>query len=278
MNHNLLRVSSDFRSLPSMPTSNFEVLYGNTQLIQSISRIVMINADIPNVFYNINSTGYNFQNIGNNRFIYTNSGNVSIAVIIPPGQYTIQQVLDIINANIVLNGLYTPTNGIILVLDPITGKVKYTNTTGSQLFGINNGLNVPGFPNLTSTLSNYLGFQNGGPWAYTPSVSALNFPNLNGLAEVYITSQKMSDFSSLVAGYGIVYPVILNIPLDKPFGSYVNYKNYDPELADIEFPSITQGVNLQSIDLQVRDKWGNILDLSGLPFNLICKVYHGHAN
>jgi hypothetical protein len=261
-----------------MSTSNFEVLYGNTQLIQSISRIVMINADIPNVFYNINSTGYNFQNIGNNRFIYTNSGNVSIAVVIPQGQYTIQQVLDIINNDIVLNGLYTPTNGIILSLDPITGKVKYNNTTGSQLFGINNGLNIPNFPNLTSTLSNYLGFQNGIPWAYNFSVSSLNFPNLNGLAEVYITSQKMSDFSSLVAGYGIVYPVILNIPLDKPFGSYVNYKNYDPELADIEFPSITQGVNLQSIDLQVRDKWGNILDLSGLPFNLICKVYHGHAN
>lgn len=273
MNHNLLRVSSDFRSLPSMPTSNFEVLYGNTQLIQSISRIVMINADVPNVFYNINSTGYNFNNNGNNRFIYKNAAGVEIIVLIPPGQYTIQQVLDIINASIVLYGLYTPTNGIILVLDPITGKVKYTNTTGSQSFGINSTLN-----GQTSTLSNYIGFQNGEPWAYTPSVSALNFPNLNGLAEVYITSQKMSDFSSLVAGYGIVYPVILNIPLDKPFGSYVNYKNYDPELADIEFPSITQGVNLQSIDLQVRDKWGNILDLSGLPFNLICKVYHGHAN
>lgn len=278
MNHNLLRVSSDFRSLSTMSTTNFEVLYGNTQLIQAISKIVMVNADVPNVFYNINNTGYNFQNIGNNRFIYTNSGNVQVSVVIPPGQYSIDQILTIINNDIVLNGLYTPTNGITFSLDSITGKVKYTNTTGSQLFGINNGLNIPNFPNLTSTLSNYLGFQDGTPWQYVLNKTALNFPNLNGLAEVYITSQKMSDFSSLIAGYGIVFPVILNIPLDKPFGSYVNYRNYNPELADIEFPSITQGVNLQSIDLQVRDKWGNILDMGGLPFNLICKVYHGHAN
>ena len=276
MNHNLLRVSSDFRSLPTMSTTNFEVLYGNTQLIQSISRIVFLNCDIPNVFYNINNTGYNFQNIGNNRFIYRNSSGGDISVVIPPGQYTIQQILDIINADIIVNGFYTPSNGIILTLNPITGKIEYTNTTGFQSFGINNGIFVPG--GNTSTLSNYLGFQDGEPWAYTPSVLSSNFPNLNGLAEVYLTSQKMSDFSSMVVGYGIVYPVILNVPLDKPFGSYVNWRNYNPELQDIEFPSITAGVNLQSIDLQLRDKWGNIIGIGGLPLNLVAKVYHGHSN
>jgi len=276
MNHNLLRVSSDFRSLPTMTTSNFEVIYGNTQLIQAISRIVMINCDIPNVFYNIAATGYNFQNIGNNRFIYRNSSGGDISVIIPPGQYTIQQVLDIINLDIIVNGFYTPSNGVILSLNPTTGKLEYQNTTGFQSFGINDGVYLPG--GFTSTMSNYLGFPNGEPWGYAPAVVSANFPNLNGLAEVYITSQKMSDFSSMVVGYGIVYPVILNIPLDQPFGNYVNWKSYDPELQDIEFPSITQGVNLQSIDLQVRDRWGNIVDLGGLPFNLIAKVYHGHAN
>jgi len=276
MNHNLLRVSSDFRSLPTMSTTNFEVLYGNTQLIQAISRIVFINADIPNVFYNIDDTGYNFQNLGNNRFIYRNSAGGDISVVIPPGQYTIQQVLDIINADIVVNGNYTPSNGIILTLNPLTGKIEYTNTTGFQSFGVNDGQFIPAFP--WSTMSNYLGFQNGEPWAYTPFVAASNFPNLNGLAEVYLTSQKMSDFSSMVVGYGIVYPVILNVPLDKPFGNYVNYRNYNPELADIEFPSITQGVNLQSIDLQVRDRWGNIVSVGELPINLVAKVYHGHSN
>jgi hypothetical protein len=276
MNHNLLRVSSDFRSLPTMSTTNFEVLYGNTQLIQAISRIVFINCDIPNVFYNINDTGYNFQNLGNNRFIYRNSAGGDISVVIPPGQYTIQQVLDIINADIVVNGNYTPSNGIILTLNPLTGKIEYTNTTGFQSFGINDGQVIPAFP--WSTMSNYLGFQNGEPWAYTPFVAASNFPNLNGLAEVYLTSQKMSDFSSMVVGYGIVYPVILNVPLDKSFGNYVNYRNYNPELADIEFPSITQGVNLQSIDLQVRDRWGNIVSVGELPINLVAKVYHGHSN
>jgi hypothetical protein len=276
MNHNLLRVSSDFRSLPTMSTTNFEVLYGNTQLIQAISRIVFINCDIPNVFYNINDTGYNFQNLGNNRFIYRNSAGGDISVVIPPGQYTLQQVLDIINADIVVNGNYTPSNGIILTLNPLTGKIEYTNTTGFQSFGINDGQVIPSFP--SSTLSNYLGFQNGEPWAYTPFVAASNFPNLNGLAEVYLTSQKMSDFSSMVVGYGIVYPVVLNVPIDQPFGSYVNWRNYNPELADIEFPSITQGVNLQSIDLQLRDRWGNIVSVGGLPINLVAKVYHGHSN
>jgi hypothetical protein len=259
-----------------MSTTNFEVLYGNTQLIQAISRIVFLNCDIPNVFYNINNTGYNFQNIGNNRFIYRNSSGGDISVVIPSGQYTLQQVLDIINADIIVNGFYTPANGIILTLNPLTGKIEYTNTTGFQSFGINSSLYLPG--GFTSTMSNYLGFQNGVVWGYAPFVASANFPNLNGLAEVYLTSQKMSDFSNLVAGFGIVYPVILNVPLDKPFGSYVNWRNYNEELADVEFPSITSGVNLQSIDLQLRDKWGNILDMGGLPLNLICKVYHIHPN
>jgi hypothetical protein len=276
MNHNLLRVSSDFRSLPTMSTTNFEVLYGNTQLVQAISRIVFLNCDIPNVFYNINDTGYNFQNMGNNRFIYRNSSGGDISVVIPPGQYTIQQVLDIINLDIIVNGFYTPSNGIILTLNTLTGKIEYQNTTSFQSFGINDGIYLPG--GFTSTMSNYLGFQTGVAWGYAPFVASANFPNLNGLAEVYLTSQKMSDFSSMVVGYGIVYPVILNVPLDEPFGSYVNWRNYNPELQDIEFPSITAGVNLQSIDLQLRDKWGNILNMGGLPLNLVSKIYHGHSN
>lgn len=271
MNHNLVRVSSDFKMLPTMSNSNFAVAYNNTQLMQSVSSVVMNSCDIPNVFYNINNTGYNFANSGNNVFLFTDKDGNLQTVTVPAGQYTITQLLAVINNFIVNLGTYTPTNGVTLSLNPITNKIEVNNNTSGQLFGL--PATNPAF-----TMAPYIGLTSSITIVGTSSASLQDLPNLAGIQEVYITSQKVSNFSNLVVADSIQYPCILNVQIDVPFGQFAHYKAQNPEIDDIEYGSITQGVNLQVIDIQLRDRWGNILDLQGLPFNLIMKAYHGHTN
>jgi hypothetical protein len=271
MNHNLVRVSSDFKMLPSMSNSNFAVAYNNTQLIQGVTSVVMNSCDIPNVFPNINSSGYNFTDSGNNVFIITDRNGATQSLTVPAGQYTITQLLGVINTFIAsLAAPYTPANGVQLALNPITSKIVVNNNTAGQLFGLpySTAFTMAPYIGLTTTI-NTIG---------TTSASLQDLPNLAGIQEVYITSQKVSNFSNLVVADSIQYPCILNVQMDAPFGQFVHYKAQNPEIDDIEYSSITQGLNLQVIDIQLRDRWGSILDLQGLPFNLIMKVYHGHSN
>jgi hypothetical protein len=257
--------------LPTMSNSNFAVAYNNTQLMQSVSSVVMNSCDIPNVFYNINNTGYNFANSGNNVFLFTDKDGNLQTVTVPAGQYTITQLLAVINNFIVNLGTYTPTNGVTLSLNPITNKIEVNNNTSGQLFGL--PATNPAF-----TMAPYIGLTSSITIVGTSSASLQDLPNLAGIQEVYITSQKVSNFSNLVVADSIQYPCILNVQIDVPFGQFAHYKAQNPEIDDIEYGSITQGVNLQVIDIQLRDRWGNILDLQGLPFNLIMKAYHGHTN
>ncbi len=59
-----------------------------------------------------------------------------------------------------------------------------------------------------------------------------------------------------------------------PFGAFQHYETNQPEIDDVEYASISQGTRIRQVDIQLRDRFGNILDLGGLPFNRIMKVYH----
>lgn len=260
MNHNLLRVSSDFKTANSESNSNFFVSYNNVQLLQGITRCVMKSAEIPNVFYNISDKGYNFYNTGNNTMTYIDPLNVSVSFSINPGQYTLAQL--IAQINLFLFSVYTPYGSVSLYLNPLTQKIEIINTSG-QSFGIS-----------LSTISPYLGMLSVVPWTTSSLVFFAGMPNLSGLQEIYVTSQKISDCSNMVVASNTMYPVILNIQIDKPFGQYIHYASQHPEIDDIEYPSISQGTNIQLVDIQLRDRWGNIVDLQGLPFNIIIKCYH----
>lgn len=263
MNHNLLRISSDFKTANSESNSNYQVAYNNIALLQGITRCVMKSADIPNVFYNISDKGYNFDNTGNNVFYWTNGMGVDKMRTIPPGQYTVASLLAYINVHIQVD--YPPLYTVKLVQDPVSMKV-YVDNLSSLPFGIYYD---------GCTVMPYLGFSAALPVNSVAMRYAAGLPNLAGIQEVYVTSQKISDCSNMVVAANTMFPVILNIQIDQPFGSFVHYASQHPEIDDIEYPSLTQGTNLQLVDIQLRDRWGHILDLQGMPFNLIVKCYHG---
>jgi hypothetical protein len=264
MNHNLLRVSSDFKQLGfSESNTNFIQCYNNIHANEGVVRCVMKSCDIPNVFYNIDNIGYNFTNTGNNTFTWTNASNVTALTTIPRGQYTIAQLLALINT--AFYSAYTPNGSVSLILNPITQKIYISNTSG-QSFGIS----------INSPIAPYLGMLSDVPWTTTPAVLFAGFPNLAGIQEVYITSQKISDGSNMIVASNTMYPVILNVQMSVPFGAFQHYETNHPEIDDIEYTSISQGTSIRQVDIQLRDRFGNILDLGGLPFNLIMKIYHVH--
>ena len=267
MNHNLLRVSSDFKQPGfSESNSNFQQCYNNINANEGVVRCVMKSCDIPNVFYNIDNIGYNFTNTGNNKFVWINPANNYQITTIPRGQYTTAQLLAVINTAIY--AAYTPNGSVSLILNPITQKIEIVNTSG-QSFGISI---------LLSTIAPYLGMLIDVPWTTLSSVLFTGFPNLAGIQEVYITSQKISDGSNMIVASNTMYPVILNVQISVPFGAFQHYETNHPEIDDIEYASISQGTSIRQVDIQLRDRFGNILDLGGLPFNLIMKIYHVNHN
>jgi hypothetical protein len=224
----------------------------------------MKSCDIPNVFYNIDDRGYNFSNTGNNKFVWTDDSNITQITTIPRGQYTITQLLALINTAIYPS--YIPLGSVSLILNPITQKIEISNTSFAQIFGIS----------INSTIAPYLGMLSDVPLTPAPSVLFAGFPNLSGIQEVYITSQKISDGSNMIVASNTMYPVILNVQMSVPFGAFQHYETNHPEIDDIEYTSISQGTSIRQVDIQLRDRFGNILDLGGLPFNLIMKIYHVH--
>ena len=266
MNHNLLRVSSDFKQQGfGVSNSDFQQCYNNINANEGVTRVVMKSCDIPNVFYNIDNIGYNFTNTGNNKFVWINAANNYQILTIPRGQYTAAQLLAAINTTIY--SAYTPNGSVSLMLNPVTQKIYISNISG-QSFGIS----------IDSPMAPYLGMLSAVPWTTITAVTFDGFPNLSGIGEVYITSQKISDGSNMIVASNTMYPVILNVQITVPFGAFQHYETNHPEIDDIEYASISQGTSIRQVDIQLRDRFGNILDLGGLPFNLIMKIYHVNHN
>lgn len=100
------------------------------------------------------------------------------------------------------------------------------------------------------------------------------FPNLSGVKEIYISSARMSDGSHLVVPFGGSKPVIAAVPITVGFGEFQTYISPSLELDEIIFPSYSAGSNLRTIDIQIRDNFGNILNTGNLPTTITCKVFH----
>jgi len=265
MNHNLLRVSSDFKQAGiSNSNSDFYQCYNNCHAIERVTKVVMKSCDIPNVFYNINDKGYNFQNTGNNQWLFTNNANEQKTIIIPVGQYTLAELINFMNAALTnVNG----TGGAVQVQqNPTTKKLEYIT-------------NVPGykFSQDQCTILKYLGFSSPSVWQYNATLAAQSFVNLSGISEVYVTSQKLADSSNMIVAESTVYPVILNVQMNVPFGEIEHYNTNHFEIDDIIYPS-SEGTTIRQLDIQLRDRFGNILDIGELPFNLIIKIYHGELS
>ena len=256
MNHNLCRISSDVKSPDSRSNSDFIVHFNNMTCIEAINRIVIKSIDIPNVFYNISDSGYNKLDEGNSTFSFT-AGGTPGSITLPTGQYSISELITLLNNNITLQGF-----GFVATLNDLTDKLSFTTTTPFNFLSFEDGNNMAHVLGILQSSGEVLAFNSQG------------FYNLGGVQEIYIASQKISDGSNMVVPDGRCIPVIAHVPLTVPFGFTEHYLTPHPELSDIEYPSIRAGSSLRTADILITDKYGNILDLGGLDVNIILKLYH----
>ena len=112
-NHNLCKITSFNKIGADDTTDDFSVNFENHRSLHQIVRIVNKSVDIPNVFYNINSYGYDIDNLGNNTYRWINTASVLQTVVLPVGQYNLTEFLTALN-------LLLPDHSY--ALDPITKK------------------------------------------------------------------------------------------------------------------------------------------------------------
>ena len=258
-NSNLVKVSSEDRDPESISASDFIVSYNNAPCMANVNKLAIKNIIVPNVFYNINSSGYNRRNSGNNKLFVKNiTSGVEFSIEVNPGNYTISELITEINTLLSLS-----VAGLSITQDTITKKLKFTSS--GDLFGYS-----------TDSMGTYLGminppdFDSSGLLVYQLE----GFSNLSGVKEVFVSSSKMSDGTHLVVAQGNTLPVFATVPISVGFSEFQSYIAPSSPLDEVLFPSFTAGSNLRSIDVRVLDSYGNILDLGGLNIVIIFKSYH----
>jgi hypothetical protein len=153
--------------------------------------------------------------------------------------------------------------GFNATFDAVTNKVNFTSTTTIKYLNEASGNKMARTLGiLTDSIGEVL------------SYGATGFVDLSGVQEVYIRSSKIADGSNMVNVDSLTSPIIAHIPITVPFGAWQHYLSEHPEIDDIEYPSLRLGNTLRKADIQVCDKYGNILDLGGLDITLIMKIYH----
>ena len=254
MNSSFLRISSAERLNKNDPVSNFTVSIGNDANLQKITMIAVKEVTIPNTQYNINATN----NVLRLEYI---EGNV-IETVVPPGQYDITSLITYINSQIGF--------AMTLAQDPNTKKIKATHAGGLDYYFVktNNSINtVLGLNILAGEHFNI---------SYDGGTVFPNLPDLtSGIARnFYVSSNTLSDGNSMISPTLPKMGIIAVVPNTANFGSITYYNSNEQKLDEIYYPSQIHGKNLTSIDLQLRNIDGSYVDLNGLDWSILIKVYY----
>ena len=253
MNHNLCKITSFNKVGANDTTDDFSVNFENHRSLHQIVRIVVKSVDIPNVFYNINSFGYNVDNLGNNTYRWIDNASVLQTVVLPVGQYNLVEFLTALH-------LLLPDHSY--ALDPITKKmigtapatIRFLNRADGNLMAVALGIRT------TSVVP-------------TLTYSSQDMPQLEGIESVYILSNTAGQ-SNLLSPDSNTFPLLLHVPLTVPFGAIEHYVSPQDKLDSITYPNYSNGISFRKLDIKVVDKYGHRLDLGGLDINIILKIYH----
>ena len=247
MESRLLRVSSQDRTVGSV--SRYNMTYAtNDSDLQEIKKISIKSAEIPNTQYNINSN--------NNTFFFANSQTSQVAYVIPVGQYTttslMAAVVSVVSA--VISG------SITLVQSSLTNKITLAINSGT--FNMTPGSHFQ--------INLVLGFKSGS-FSSVSSLVADSLPNLSGLKSVYIASQTLSNHSAMICSEQLKQNVFCNVPITVPFGSTMSFEE-DEQTSD--FVVFHSRKNISMIEIKLLDEDNNVVDLNGLDWSLVFRVYH----
>ena len=235
-----------------------------------VRSISVVSAEIPMSYYNISSA------LGNNAFKVTTSGS-SDNIIIPDGQYELSGLMTRIKEE---STIITNTADE----DSITKKVNLTTSSASNLifdFTIDENGNRSRF-DFKSSLGWLLGFRKPIVDDATDNNIASSLPSIGGPRYLYLvvdeftSSGNQSSFVSPLPNSLINKNILARISVSKqdyPFGSILP-ANLSNGLLMTDVRSYTGKVDIQKLNIQLVNEFGNVLDLNGDDFSFCLKIEH----
>lgn len=255
-------ISSDDKDAGSVSNSNFKVTLRERYASQSIDRIIIKEVLVPNAFYNISDGDPIKGNGPANNILIIDSADTknNISVSIPAGQYNILQLMATLQSAI--NTALAPlTSSVVITRDDITNLLSFTFTTTDTFTFLS-----------TSPMAPVLGFISN--ISYIPTTLVIRMPDppdLSGINSVYIHSEALSDGSGIDASKGIINLVESVSMATTAYGTFAYKQNSDTELCTINY---TMPKNLNVIDIRLRDREGNLLNIGTKRLTLMVKMYY----
>lgn len=248
----MVRVNSRERDNLSDPTTSFRISFQNMKCCQHVHKVVVKHVSIPNAGYSILAPLGDHAGTNTISYSVSGSGLPVTTITIAEGNYSITELFTAIEADAAAIAV-----GLSFSIDTITGLVSATSTTNITLLAGNTtipiGLAVDTTFGLVHTLT--------------------EFPDLSGDSQLYLVSSEIADGNNLIDKTLSHVPVFAVIPITVGQGFVEEYSSPHPEIDDIEYKS-PDGVNLQSFEMKVYTDKGRLLDLKGLDWQIVLKVYH----
>jgi len=231
-------------------SSNFRLDFNmNIPDLIKVHSIVMKSCSIPNTQYNINSN--------NNSFEFLIGGGPTptpTSIFVPVGNYTIDELINELTGSGA--GIFY---GMQIVIEFPSGKLNFTFNTTVQLLNAEQG----------NSMANVLGLLlNSGP---ITTYTADSLPNLTGLQNIYIVSQTLSGGTGMIDSTLNQLPVFGHVNMNVPFGQYLHYTTNEEQQDEVFFPSDR---TIGEVDLSLYNDRGQIIDLQGLDWSMIAKIYY----
>jgi len=246
----LIYISSDDRTPESNSTSDFIVNYGNNSKLSRVRNLYIKSLSVPNVSYNIYPASPLNGVPANNVFTYS-SGSITIT----PGQYSMAQLITAITADAI-----AVADNMAITVNALTGMLTFTTTPAVTYLSDAAG----------NLMANILGITASS--TATTSFTAQGLPDLSGINNVFVSSVALSGQTMQMIQQKLSKPYIIDVPINEaPYGSYLNYESQHYELDEITGSGY---FNLNTIDIQLYDPKGRIIDLHSLEFNITIRAYY----
>lgn len=244
----LLRISAHDRTPRNLESnSDFTIdIRSQNKELKKVVAVQVVNAQIPNVFYNIPD--------GLNTFDFDYLGAQTITI--PAGQYDIKQLMTEFKTQ----------------MDTLTGQVAGTTTYDlndiTQKLSFTVAVPITFDSSKDNPLAYKLGFDEG-----SYSGTQFDAPEIINIIGPHTVSIHSPDLSNNVIDYGArsgTVRMICEVPLDKPFGFMCYYRAQ----ASSDLIKYKESRSFNSIRLILRDTEGRRLDISNHDWSLTVRCFY----
>lgn len=244
----LLRISAHDRTERELETNSdftIDIRSQNSEL-KKVVAVQIVNAQIPNVFYNIPD--------GQNTFDFDYGGPQTITLT--PGQYDISQLMD----------------EFVTQMDTITGQVAGTTTYAFNDITKKLSFTVAVPISFDSSKDNPLIYKLGfGDDSFTGT--QFDAPEIINIIGPNTVSIHSPDLSNNVIDYGArsgTVRMICEVPLDKPFGFMCYYRAQSSS----DLIKYKNKRSFNNIRMVLRDTEGRRLDIGNLDWSITVRCFY----